>query len=75
MVRNRNCRASAWLIGQLPRGTHALAFSDHGLGGTWGIVRLADDWLGPDDYWFSYIEDAFVAAGWPGTLPDDYEVF
>jgi hypothetical protein len=62
-----------WLIAELPGGTHGIVYSDDGHTG-WGLVRLDYLWFGPDSYWFSEIEDAFVAGGWDGPLPDNYEV-
>lgn len=63
-----------WLVVRLPDGERGVVYSESGHVGPWGLVRLDDRWFGPDSCWYSRLEDAMIASGWGGELPDGYEV-
>lgn len=58
----------------LPDREAGIVDSESGRADPWGLVRLDDRWFGPDFWWYSRLEDAMIASGWEGELPDGSEV-
>jgi hypothetical protein len=67
-------RFECWLIVRLPHGHHGIVYSESGHADRWGLVPLDDLWFGPDSCWYLRLEDAIIAGGWRGDLPEGYEV-
>ena len=64
-----------WLVGLSPNGSDRLVYCEKGFGPSypWGIVGIADDWMGMDCQWHVGLEHAAIGAG---ILigPPNYEV-
>jgi hypothetical protein len=38
-------------------------------------VLASDSYIGRDDSWFAYLEDAYINSGvWKASLPEEYEI-
>jgi hypothetical protein len=63
-----------WLVARLPDGHTGIVYSESGHADRWGVIPLDQPWVGPDSCWYSRLEDAIIAGGWRGELPEGYEV-
>jgi hypothetical protein len=67
-------RVDVWIVAEGRDPAYWVGYCDTRPLGPWRRLSRDEPTFGLDDCWFEYLEDAFVAIGWPGPLPDDYEI-
>ena len=68
-------RYQCWLVGISPDGKTRLVYCEKGFGPSypWGIVGIAQEWMGMDCQWHVGLEHAAIGAG-ALPAPSNYEV-